>query len=193
MHRKLSVVVVAALAALLVAAPAASAAPSKARASFGWYYGVTTLDVDPGTLSALGSLGVSPGAVAPATLEGARYSFPITNSLGSTLRSGVVRHKGGISLTAGATTVNLTDFDINLVRRQLFGRVNGSADKLPLLNLDYTGIGIRFGGGSLNIGPVTATLTDTAAGALNAAFGTTVLSSSTVLGKATIRYRVFPF
>jgi hypothetical protein len=36
MHRKLSVVVVAALAALLVAAPAASAAPTKARASFGW-------------------------------------------------------------------------------------------------------------------------------------------------------------
>ena len=192
MHRKL-LVLVAVLAAVLVAAPAATAAPTKARASFGWYYGVTTLDVDPGTLSALVSLGVSPGAVAPATLEGARYSFPITSSLGSTLRSGNVRHKGGISLAAGSTTVNLTDFDINLVRRQLFGRVNGSADKLPLLNLDYSGLGIRYSGGSLNIGPVTGTLTETAAGALNAAFGTSALSSSTVLGKATIRYRLFPF
>ena len=52
------------------------------------------------------------------------------------------------------------------------------------LNLDYGGIGIRYSGGSLNIGPVTAALTDTAAGQLNAAFGTTALSSSTVLGEA---------
>ena len=58
------------------------------------YYGATTLDVDPGTLEALGSLGVTPGAVDPATLEGARYSFPIVNRLGNAVRTGVVRHIG---------------------------------------------------------------------------------------------------
>ncbi|MDQ5832868.1 MAG: hypothetical protein M3550_07415, partial [Actinomycetota bacterium] len=113
------------LAALLVVAPAASAgADSKDKESRG-YYGVTTLDVDPGTLDALGSLGVTPGAVDPATLDGARYSFPIVNRLRNALRTGVVRHEGGISLTAGDVTVELTDFDINLAERTLYGKVNG--------------------------------------------------------------------
>jgi hypothetical protein len=181
------------LAALLVVAPAASAGDSKQEASWGgWYYGVTTLDVDPGTLDALGSLGVSPGAVAPATLKGTRYSFPITNRLGSVLRTGVVRHAGGISLTAGDTTVELTDFDINLVERKLYGKVNG-AGPVALLDLDYRRLRIRLSGGRLAIGPVGTTLTQGAADALNEAFGTTALTDDTVIGDAKVRYRVFPF
>ncbi len=190
MHRRFAVLF-AALAVCLVAAPAASA-DSKAKASFGWYYGATTLDVDPGTLEALGSLGVAPGAVKPATLNGATYAFPITNPLRSALRTGVVSHKGGISLTAGKTTVELTKFHINLVKRKLFGRVNGS-DPVALLDLDYSRLGIRFRDGKVNIGPVDTTLTQGAADALNAAFGTDALSDETALGEATIRYRLFAF
>ncbi len=191
MHRKL-IALLAVVAALLVVAPAASAGQAKAKASWGWYYGATTLEVDPGTLGALGSLGVAPGAVAPATLEGATYSFPITNSLGSTLRGGVVRHKGGISLSAGSTTVKLTDFDIKLLERKLYGKVNG-AGPVALLDLDYSGLGVKFRGGRINIGPVGTTLTQGAADALNTAFGVSALSDDTVLGDATIRYRLFPF
>ena len=100
------------------------------RGLFGWYYGVTTLDVGPGDRIA----------------TSARVPRRVARS--------------------------------------------GPCGGRPLLNLDYGGIGIRYSGGSLNTGPVTAALTDTAAGALNAAFGTTALSSSTVLGKATILYRL---
>ncbi len=64
---------VAVLVALLAVAPIASAGDHKDKGSRGWYDGNTTLDVDPGTLEALGSLGVTPGAIHPATLEGARY------------------------------------------------------------------------------------------------------------------------
>ena len=134
MHRRV-MVLMAALAALLALAPAASAT---GHSWGGSSYGSTKLEVDAGTLSALGSLGVAPGAVEPASLKGATYSFPITSSLRSALRTGVVRHKGGISLTAGATTVKLTDFDIRLLEGKLYGKVNG-AGPVPLLDLDYSG------------------------------------------------------
>ncbi len=193
MHRRL-IALVAVLAALLVVAPAATAGGhGKYRGNWGgWYYGATTLDVDPGTLDALTSLGVAPGAVKPAKLEGATYSFPIVNPLRSALRTGVVRHKGGISLTAGATTVKLTDFDIKLLEGKLYGRVNG-AGPVALLDLDYSNTGIRFRNGKIKIGPVGTTLTQGAADALNAAFGVSALSDDTVLGDATVRYRLFPF
>ena len=188
MHRKV-IALMAVLAAVLVAAPAASAGQSKQK---GAYYGATTLDVDPGTLSALTGLGVSPGTVKPATLDGARYSFPITSSLRKTLRTGVVRHTGGLSLTAGGTTVKLTDFDIKLAKGQLFGRVNGS-DRVALLDLDYSGAKISIRRGRVKVGPVGTTLTQGAADALNQAFGVSALSDDTVLGDATIRYRLYRY
>ena len=182
MHRRF-IVLVAALAALLALAPAASATGN---------YGSTKLEVDPGTLSALGSLGVAPGAVAPASLNAATYSFPISNPLRSALRTGVIRHSGGISLTAGSTTVELTDFNIKLLKGQLYGRVNGS-DRVALLDLDYSDVGIGFRRGRLVVGPVGTTLTAGAATALNDAFGVDALTDDTVLGDATIRYRLFGF
>ena len=191
MHRRL-IALLAVVAALLMVAPAASAGQAKAKASWGWYYGATTLEVDPVTFGALTSLGVAPGAVAPGKLEGASYSFPITNPLRSALRTGVVRHKGGISLTAGSTSVKLTDFDIRLLESKLYGKVNG-AGPVALLDLDYSGLGITFRAGRVNIGPVGTTLTQGAADALNQAFGVSALSDDTVVGDATIRYRLFPF
>jgi hypothetical protein len=188
-HRFIALLTV--LAALLAIAPAASAGDHKEKESGGWY-GATTLDVDPGTLEALGSLGVTPGAVDPATLDGARYSFPIVNRLGNAVRTGVVRHTGGISLTAGETTVELTDFEINLAEKLLYGKVNG-AGPVALLDLDYSRLKIRFNGHRLKVGPVGTTLTQGAADALNDAFGTDALTDDTVIGDAKIRYRVFPF
>jgi hypothetical protein len=190
-HRRLFALL-AVVAALLVVAPAASAGHSKDKGSWSWYPGATTLEVDPATLGALTSLGVAPGAVAPGELEGATYSFPITNSLQSALRSGVVRHRGGISLTAGATTVKLTDFDIRLLEGKLYGKVNG-AGPVALLDLDYAGVQIKLRRGKVSIGPVATTLTQGAADALNQAFGVSALSDDTVVGDATIRLRLFRF
>ena len=104
----------------------------------------------------------------------------------------MIRHSGGISLTAGSTTVELTDFNIKLLKGQLYGRVNGS-DRVALLDLDYSDVGIGFRGGRLVVGPVGTTLTAGAATALNDAFGVDALTDDTVLGDATIRYRLFGF
>lgn len=195
MHRRL-LAVLALVTALLVVAPAsgtaAAPAKAKAKASWGWYYGTTKLEVDPATLQALGSLGVSPGVVEPASLDGATYRFPITSSLGRVLRSGVISHRGGISLTAGDVTVELTDFDIDLKQRLLYGEVNGEGP-VALLDLDYGRAGLKFRWGKLKLGPVGTTLTAGAADALNSAFGTDALSDDTVIGDAMVRYRLFPF
>lgn len=153
-------------------------------------FGATTLEVDPGTLGALTSLGVAPGVVSPAKLDGATYAFPIVNPLPNALRTGSVRHVGGISLTAGSTRVELTNFEIKLGKRLLYGKVNG-AGPVPLLDLDYSGTSISLRRGVLKIGPVGTTLTAVAADALNDAFETDALSDETPIGTATIRYRLF--
>jgi hypothetical protein len=192
MNRKL-IAAVAVFAALLIAAPVASAGRAKGKGNGAGPpgYGRTTLDVAPATLNALTGLGVAPGVVAPAKLDGATYSFPITSSLRSTLRTGIVGHRGGITLTSGATAVSLTDFDISLIDRKLYGKVNG-AGPVALLDLDYSNMRLRIRDGRLVIGPVRTTLTAGAADALNQAFGTSALSDDSVLGDARIGYRLFP-
>ena len=70
--------------------------------------------------------------------------------------------------------------------------MNGS-ERVALLDLDYSGVSLRFRGGRLIVGPVGTTLTAGAADALNTAFGVDALTDDTVLGDATIRYRLFGF
>jgi hypothetical protein len=177
---------VAALALLVAASPAAA----RGGGSDG-RYGATTLALDPGAAAALTDLGVSVAPVAPASAGDAGISFPITNPFRGALRTLKIKHSGGLALTAGDTTVELTDFNIDPLRRQLTADVGGS--RVPILDLDFSDARVRFRYLSLRIGPVSGTLTDTAAGALNGAFG---LPAGTVpaglkLGDATVNYRLF--
>jgi hypothetical protein len=152
-------------------------------------YGATTLALDPGAAEALKKLGVTPGVVAPATAEADGLRFPITNSVFSALCTRQIRHSGGISLTAGATTVTLTDFIINLDRRpDLTARINGG-DRASILDLSLRGASLRVHPG-VTLGPVTATLTAGAAGALNDAFGVTAFTEGLTLGQATVDYAI---
>lgn len=72
----------------------------------------------------------------------------------------------------------------------LTAQVNGGA-RVPILNLDCSGATVGFSGGQLTFDPVTASLTATAAGALNQAFNVTALTQGLVLGQATITYQLF--
>ena len=149
--------------------------------------------LDPGAVAALTGLGVAPAPIAPATAlpSTGELSFPITNAPFAALLAGTIRHSGGISLTAGATTVKLENFYIDPLRRQLTALVDGGA-RVPILDLASR----RRGSGSaatLKVGPVGGALTAVAAGALDGAFG---LPAGTVppglkLGDATVRYRLF--
>jgi hypothetical protein len=106
--------------------------------------GATALAVDAGALQALTSLGIAPGVIGPATLEGTTASFPITGGESELdLDPALVRHSGGLSLTKGATVVRLTDFDIVLggeAGPQLLASLNGGEEKVAILDLDLTGV-----------------------------------------------------
>ena len=79
-------------------------------------HGPTALAIDPAVLQAIVGQGITPGVVGPATLDAARTaSFPITGGLARARpERGQVTHSGGLSLTKGATVVNLTDYDIRV-------------------------------------------------------------------------------
>ena len=177
---------------LLLAVLAIAAAPAAARGGDHRAYGATTLELDPAAVNALTGLGVTPAPIAPARAVGAgELAFPITNSLRNALRTGLIRHSGGISLTAGQTTVNLTDFVIDPLRGQLTAHVGNA--RVPILELDFSRARPTLAFGTLRLGPVGGSLTAQAAAALNAAFG---LPAGTVpaglkLGDATVRYRLF--
>ena len=183
--------VIAGLATVLAIAPAAASARAHAR----WWgphaYGATSLVVDPNAAAALTSLGVTPGLVGPAYAANGAFNFPITNSALSALRSGSIAHSGGISLTAGSTTVKLTNFWINLNSRDLTAVVNGGP-RVSILNLDFSGAKVGLSRGVLTLGPVTARLTSAAAGALNQAFNVQAFTEGLTLGQATVHYRLFP-
>lgn len=154
--------------------------------------GATTLKLDPGTAAALTSLGVSVAPVPPASAGADGVSFPITRAalrfhpLGAT-----IDHSGGLALSAGATTVSLTDYTISLNRAPgLVATVNGGP-RVRILNLDLSNLRVGLSWRGLVLRNVKATLTAEAAGALNSAFGTTAITPGLPLGVATVRLRLF--
>ncbi len=141
-------------------------------------------------VSALGSLGVTPGSVGLAHLYKGVATFPITVGLANLSQpKAEIGHLGGLSLTAGKTVVNLLNFEIEVVDSTpvITGivTVNGSiVDRLPLFNI--TGIGNIYQPykEALSIQGVTLTLTSGAATALNGVFGTTALTGGFNIGTA---------
>jgi hypothetical protein len=147
--------------------------------------GDTALAIDPAALQAIVGLGITPGVIGPATLAGTTARFPITGGVAALdLSAATVTHSGGLSLTKGATVVRLTDFDIRAP--QLFASLNGGAEKVAIIDLDLSALQPAVSGRSITLGNVGAKLTQGAADALNAAFGTTAFAGGLTLGTATV-------
>ncbi len=103
--------------------------------------GQTSVTLDGGTLGLVTGAGIVPGVVAPTTLTGTVATFPVTKTkIAANLASGVIPHTGGLTLTKGATTIKLTNFDINLASGTLAAAVNDAATKTPVLDLDVTNV-----------------------------------------------------
>ena len=109
----------------------------------------TNVELDSGFLDALESLGVTPGVVGDAKLDGATLKFPITGGdvkyfepgTVSPYVQGEILHQGsGLSLTAGGKEVELEDFNVDPGASVLTGRVSVdgevAADEAPLFFLD---------------------------------------------------------
>lgn len=172
-----------------LAATAAVAAPAAA-APVGIGGGVTNLHLDRGTAAALGDLGLSVTPVGPAKASGTRVSFPVTGgAIDPATAAGRIVHSGGLAFTAGGTTVRATNFVVRTDRKEpVLTAAVGSA-RVPLLALDLGDAKVlRRGPGGVGtwVVRVETSLTATAAGALNGAFGSH-LAAGTPIGRVDLR------
>lgn len=149
--------------------------------------GSTDLTLDPETAKALTSLGVTPAPIGPAkALASGAISFPITGGSANTSSfAGSIGHRGGISLTAGSTTVALTDFRINVdAEPDLTALVGGQ--RVSILSLDLSSLKASVKRQKITLAGVKAKLTATAAAALNDAFKVNAFSEGLLLGTARV-------
>ncbi|MFZ7089434.1 hypothetical protein, partial [Curtobacterium sp. RRHDQ10] len=120
------------------AAASSSKIPAPAAAVPEVLGGNTAVKLDAGFAAALKSLGLTPGVSGSATLTDGSVHFPITGgsvvywSPDSGYRpyvQGILEHDGsGLTLTAGSTTVTLSNFTVNPGNSKLYGdvAVNGT-------------------------------------------------------------------
>lgn len=158
--------------------------------------GQTTLTTAPGIAAALLSHGIVPLATLPAT-EGAetlsggvavRFAFPVTGgSVSLKQLTGTIGHSGGILFIDPATgkEIAVSSFVINLKEHVLTAIVNGNAKaRVPLLSLNLSHATVMAGKHAVTVTGIVARLTKTAAGALDATFGTSLFTPGLELGTA---------
>jgi hypothetical protein len=166
--------------------------PAVAEPTQGLITGFTSVQLSTDFVSALGSLGVQAKPLRNARLKNGTAAFVISGGaidLG-TISTEII-HKGGLSLSAGETVVELTDFLITTLNGApaLTGlaTVNGTlAGRLPLFSLALTQspvVAPRI----VSISNVGVTLTPEAAAALNQAFGVTAFTPGFNIGMAQVR------
>ncbi|SFD02684.1 hypothetical protein SAMN05661030_2336 [Klenkia taihuensis] len=115
--------------------------------------GDTAVALDAGFLDALTTLGITPGVIGGATLDGTTLDFPITGGTATVYPKdsgyrpfvqGAIFHQGsGISLTAGANVIQLENFVVVPSKPAILFAdvsVNGelAAASFPLFNLNGT-------------------------------------------------------
>jgi hypothetical protein len=176
------------------AAPATTAAASDQVNAIAHLTGQgTTVTLDPSTAAALTKLGVkvTPYGTAQAENGGSAVMFPITSGYAEIHGNhnykpgyvvGSIEHAGsGLTFTAGAKSVTVSDFVVDPGNSMLYATV-GNQQAVPLLSLDGTNLKVSMQGGDVVLDGTVAKLTQTAASALNQAFGTSALTPGTPLG-----------
>ncbi|QCW49321.1 hypothetical protein FE634_00825 [Nocardioides dongxiaopingii] len=160
----------------------------------------TRIALDKGFTDALTALELTPGVVGDAKLEGGSLIFPITGGNVSVFEPdevdpyviGQIQHEGsGLSLTAGDTTVELTNFNVDPGVSRVYGdvTVNGKVavtsaflfqlDGRTLEPLQTEGSTAILEGTQVKISPVAAPL-------LNETFGTDKVTLDLLVGIAKI-------
>jgi hypothetical protein len=200
MFKRLAVAVAAAGMLLGVAAGTASAAttakPSCPPTTVRLTGGQTSVTTAPGLAGVLLKHGIIPFATLPGS-EGAgsgtggvyvRSSFPVTGGRADLAKlTGTIDHSGGILFLDRATgkEIAVGDFTINVGQRGLTAVVNGnSKERVPLLSLGLGSAKITVSRHAARISGIVVRLTKTAAGALNATFGTSLFTPGLELGTA---------
>jgi hypothetical protein len=163
----------------------------------------TTVTFDKGFVDALGQLELTPGVVGDATFKDGAATFPITGGnvtyydpsepVRPYVQGEIDHDDSGLSLTAGKTTVELTDFVIDPGTSELFGTVsvNGkvAAEDAKLFDLDgstLNPLAVDEKDGTATLEGTTVLLSDDAAGLLNDTFKTDALAGGFTIGVSEI-------
>ena len=150
--------------------------------------GDTRLHLNTATAGVLADNGVAVAPIGPATARGTRVTFPITGGrINPTNGAGTVLHSGGLSFSAGGTTVRLRNFSVDTRTGALTAQVGGS--RVRIIDLDTADAAvIRRGTGRAEtwIVRVQAELSATGAAALNAAFDTDLFARGIPLGRVDV-------
>jgi hypothetical protein len=154
----------------------------------------TSVALDPATAKALTSLGVALAPYGSATFTKATSTihFPITggfavihsdHSYKPGYIAGVLIHQeSGFTLTKGSVKVTLSNFVVDPGNSTLTGTVDGTEIGVPLLSLNGAPVKVSAVGSTVHLDGTIASLTATAAGALNKAFSTTAFKAGLELG-----------
>ncbi|MGN6152346.1 MAG: hypothetical protein ACTHOH_10115 [Lysobacteraceae bacterium] len=146
-------------------------------------------------LEALRSLGVSASSTYPASIRSGVARFPIpTGEIDAGTYKGEIVHQGGLDLSAGAVTVNISSFVIDTTGATpvLTGLVKANDSLVGRIALFDLALGTaprvqsygRYG--SLRIDDVAVTLDAEAAAALNDVFGVTAFTAGIPIGTARV-------
>jgi hypothetical protein len=201
-HARRLIASVAALVAIVaVLAPATAGASSASTVRLKGE--ATTLRTDPATTKALISNGILPLPVGPATVTphwtsqgpSLRYGFPITSGrVDATSLVGHINHSGGLRFVnvANGHTLTLTNFRIQISAHPgLTAAVNGDPkSRVRILNLDLSHATVVKHPPTVKVDGVKATLTSTAASALNSSLGVHLFSAGITLGTANVDARI---
>ncbi len=160
----------------------------------------TAIALDKGFTDALASLKLTPGVVGDAALEDGSLIFPITGGNVSVFEPGSVpnyvvgqiQHEGsGLSLTAGGTTVELTNFNVDPGVSRVYGDVAVNGETVVtsafLFNLNGSTLKpLKTEGDTAILQGTQVEISDVAAPLLNDTFKTDAVKPGLLVGIATI-------
>ena len=158
-------------------------------------FGETRVQLSSDFVSALGSLGVTPGTVFPTRLKQGTVNFPVVAGAIDLINAkGELIHSGGLTLSAGGTKVQLQSFTIDTASAQpvISGivSVNGQLlGRLPLFNLvlpNNLTLPLVPRGGWITLSGVGVKLSDTAASSLNSVFNVNAFAGGFNVGSAKV-------
>ncbi|MFZ7089300.1 hypothetical protein [Curtobacterium sp. RRHDQ10] len=167
--------------------------------------GNTAVALDSGFTGALKTLGLTPGVTGSATLTDGSVHFPITagavtywSPTGSyrPYVQGILAHEGsGLSLTAGSTTVTLSNFTVNPGSSKLYGdvSVNGGTPITQAYLFSLHGGTLKplqLQGDDAILTGTTVHVSSDAAALLNKTFSTDAVKPGLLVGVATITAQI---
>ena len=134
-------------------------------------------------MGVLANQGIALAPISPGSAAGASLSFPIRPSkIDAKTLDGQILQRGGLSLTKGATRVEVANFSVTLVGRPILS-APGPGD---LFALDMGTTKRSVSGRTLRLTGIVARLTPEAAAALNQVFGTTAFQPGMTVGTMTM-------